>query len=568
MFNMHEDNENKVDLESILSKISSLEYRVKNLEEELGIKPSSSSIYMDRLEANEVDSHIEIEDSDHGFESKIGGFGLALLGSIVLLFGIIFLAQYIQNSGSPLYSCFFGYVSVIGFFLLSGYLKNRVTHLSEMFNITGKLLLYYVTMRLHYFTDNPLISYDIPVIILLVFIIGFLLFRSHVKKSELYAGIALFFALGTGGLSNNTHIMLSLSVLVSVASVYFFFKYAWKRVLLLSLFLVYLSFLIWFLNNPLTRSASGVIAFHQYCHLYLFGCAAIFSLITLVPQKENFSKSVLLGSVILNGIFFSLLLLLFIPTFFTNNYTLIFIIISIYCMIFSIILKSYSSWKFAPSYYAMYGFVAISISVYAILNLPYTFLLLTIQSIYVVAIALWFRSKIIISMNAILFFALIITYLLASKSVDSINFTIAAVAFASARIINLKQKQLEIKTTLIRNFYLIVTFFFVLFSLYKSVADHYVTLSWTIVAIVYFVFSIVLHNVKYRWMAISTMLASALYLFIVDLSRISIVYRIIAFLFLAVISITLSLYYTKSKKNEINTDNTDNHEKNDSIDNS
>ena len=217
-------------------------------------------------------------------------------------------------------------------------------------------------------------------------------------------------------------------------------------------------------------------------------------------------------------------------------------------MIFSIILKSFSKWKFVPAFFAMYGFMAISISVYGILKLPYTYLLLTIQSLYVVCIALWFRSKIIISMNAFLFFMLLITYLFSSPSIDSINFSFVAVALLSARIINWKRQLLEIKTTLIRNFYLIVTFIMTLYSLFKSVPEQYVTLSWTIAAIAFFLLSLLLKNIKYRWMAIGTLIVTAFYLFIIDLAKISMVYRIVAFLFIAVISITISLYYAKGKK--------------------
>ena len=543
---MHQEEENKTDLESILSKIISLEFRIKNLEGALGINPNN--YLSEPQDPDENDSKQNKDNSESGYESRIGGFGLALLGNIVLLFGIIFLSQYIQNSGYPLFSSIFGYLSVIGVFLFSNYIKKKVSHLSEMLSIIGKLLLFYITIRLHYFSENPLISSQIITVLLLLFVLAYVISISVAKRSELNAGIAIFFALITGFLSNNTHVMLSLAVIVSSGSVFFFFKYIWKRTLVLSIFLVYLGFLIWVLTYSSVSGSLPTINFHQYCHLYLFGCGAIFSLITLVPEKDGFSQNMLIFSTILNGIFFSLILLIFIPTFFLENYTLIFIIISLYCMIFSIILKSYSKWKFAPAFYAMYGFVAISISVYGIFNLPYTFLVLTIQSLYVVAIALWFRSKIIIMMNTMLFFILLITYLITSTSIDSINFSFVAIAMLSARIINWKQKLLEIKTTFIRNFYLIITFFMALYSLYKAVPDQYITLSWTITAIVYFLLSLILRNIKYRWMAIATMIVAAFYLFIIDLSKISIVYRIIAFLFLAVISIAISLYYAKSRK--------------------
>jgi len=49
-------------------------------------------------------------------------------------------------------------------------------------------------------------------------------------------------------------------------------------------------------------------------------------------------------------------------------------------------------------------------------------------------------------------------------------------------------------------------------------------------------------------MALGTMICAAFYLFIVDLARIEIVYRVLALLFLAAISIGISIYYTNRIK--------------------
>ncbi len=548
---MHKDeDETKTDLESILSKLTFLESRVIYLEGLLGVTQKYSKNKQEITEDISNEAYVEeTSDSEFRIESRIGGFGLALLGSIVLFFGITFISQYIQNTGFPFLSGIFGYASVIGFYFLSNYIKKQVDHLSEMFDVIGKLLLFYVTLRLHFFVDNPLITNEYISLFLLLIVIAYQIYISFSKKSELHADIALLFALGTGFLSNNTIVMLLLTVFVSAGAVYFFFRNAWKRTLIVSMFLVYLTFLIWLLkNSSLTGLSAHLIFSHQYSHLYLFGCASIFSLVTLVPKKDKFSENFLLFSIVFNGILFTLLLATLTFSYFTDNYKELYIIISLYCMIFSIILKTFSKWKFAPALFAMYGFLAISISVYGIFKLPYTYLLLTIQSLYVVSIALWFRSKIIISMNAFLFFMLLITYLFSSPSIDSINFSFAAVALLSARIINWKRELLEIRTSIFRNFYLIITFIMTLYALYMSVPAQYVTLSWTIAAIAFFLLSLLLRNIKYRWMAIGTMIVTAFYLFIIDLARISMIYRIIAFLFLAIISITISLYYAKAKK--------------------
>jgi len=88
----------------------------------------------------------------------------------------------------------------------------------------------------------------------------------------------------------------------------------------------------------------------------------------------------------------------------------------------------------------------------------------------------------------------------------------------------------------------------VLYALIHAVPKQFVTLSWTLAALVYFLISILLKNVKYRYMALGTVICAAFYLFIVDLARIEIVYRVLALLFLAAISIGISIYYTNRIK--------------------
>jgi hypothetical protein len=159
--------------------------------------------------------------------------------------------------------------------------------------------------------------------------------------------------------------------------------------------------------------------------------------------------------------------------------------------------------------------------------------------------ALWFRSRIIVVMNLFLFLLLLATYSAGKTNLTLVNFSFALVAFLSARIIKWQKDRLNIKTDLIRNTYLVILFFILLYALYKAVPGQYVTLSWTSAAVLYFLLSIVLKNVKYRYLAIATVIATALYLFAVDLAKIGMVFRIIAFLFLAIISIAISAYYVR-----------------------
>jgi hypothetical protein len=101
---------------------------------------------------------------------------------------------------------------------------------------------------------------------------------------------------------------------------------------------------------------------------------------------------------------------------------------------------------------------------------------------------------------------------------------------------------------MIRNLYMMEGFVMMLLALERAVPTQFVTLSWTMAALMYFVISLLLKNIKYRYMALATMICSAFYLFIVDLARIEIIYRVLALLFLAAISIGISIYYTNRVK--------------------
>jgi len=141
-------------------------------------------------------------------------------------------------------------------------------------------------------------------------------------------------------------------------------------------------------------------------------------------------------------------------------------------------------------------------------------------------------------------------------------FAFGLVALITARILNWKKERLDIKTDFVRNAYLIIAFGIVPYGLYKVLPSEFITLSWIIVAVLYFVVSILLKNVKYRWMAIATFAVSAFYLLLFDLSNVNILYRVIALMFLSIASIIISIIYTSKSKNKILADETAVPEKN------
>ena len=273
-------------------------------------------------------------------------------------------------------------------------------------------------------------------------------------------------------------------------------------------------------------------------------------MVTLIPEKSQVNSSSVVKAIILNGLLFVLSLTLYIFGFFQTNYIPIFITITIFCLLFSVYLQYRKRGEFAPAFFALYGFLALSVSVYGIYGLPKSYLFLSIQSLLVLSMALWFRSRLIVVMNLGLFVILLYGYLLTGSHLVAANFSFAFVGLISARVINIKKERLIIKTEYVRNTYLVFAFFMLLYALYAAVPKQFITLSWSLAGILYFILSFVMKNPKYRLMAIFTLLATAVYFFIIDLAKIAIIYRVGALLFLAAISLFVSVYYTRKRKQD------------------
>jgi hypothetical protein len=540
------------ELEKIEIRLISLENRLTRLESAIVIPGDAKIVGSEEKEkVSDISLNSEnTDDEEKGLESQIGQFGLAWLGNIVLLFGIIFLTQYLMIRGNHFLSVILGYLAAVSIFFLSNYLKRTNDHLSFMFKMNAQVLLFYLTIRLHFFSTSPLLPDKTISVFLLLFLIALQAFLSIRDKSQAFAMLFVIFALTTGIICDSAYFVIPMVALAAGGSVYFYYRFNWKPLLVGTIILSYISGFVWLLGNPIighpmkliTETHSGVICF--------LGLGAIYATILLFRNKDKSEDDFLTGVTVANGILYSLFLIFIVLGFFSKNYVLLFSGLTICCLAYSIVLHSRYDWNFASAFYALYGFMAMSIAFHGILGFPRVYLLLAVQSLVVVSMALWFRNRLIVVMNSFLFLLILITYLVSSKSINEVNFSFALISLVSARIINWKKSRLHIETDLMRNLYLIEGFFMVLYALFHAVPKQFITLSWTIAALLYFLLSFALKNVKYRYMALGTMICSAFYLFLVDLAHIEIIYRVLALLFLAALSIGISIYYANRVKKQ------------------
>jgi len=353
-------------------------------------------------------------------------------------------------------------------------------------------------VRLHFYTVSPVVSSKAIGLTLLTIVSVIQLFFSVKRKSLLQTGTALLLLSIVAIVSDTTHFMLPMAAVIATISVVFLYRFGWIRIVYLSIILVYLINLFWFFNNPIMGNPLQAIKIHNLGFIYLFAIGGLYSLIALINKSELFSKSGIISAIILNGLGFSTLLLLNVMTFFPDNYVLLIGSISAFCLLYSVLLQIRSNWKILAAFYALYGFVTFSIAVHGIYDFPRAYFLLAIQSLLVVTMAIWFRSKFIVGMNTLLFISLLIFYLSTSVQTNAINISFSLVALVTARVLNWKKDGLTIRTDLLRNIYLVIGFIMVLITLYHLIPARYITLSWTAVAVIYFALSLILKNVKYR----------------------------------------------------------------------
>ena len=544
---MQTEKSDSQELNSLREEINDLKNRVNRLEASLDIL-RGKKIQLKEVVSDEPEDNFELNfplQSGDSIEFRVGEYGMAWIGNVVMLFGISFLVQYLQNSGYQIFSALIGFISVAAIYSGAYYTRTSLSYLSKLFAYTGHLLLFYMALRLHFFQADPLIKDNLTGIIALVIVPGVMLYLSYLRKSQLMSGMALFMLLVSGIISNSVPVASGITTLVALLAMMFYYRLGWLKIVFIFIFLIYLSHLNWLLNSPFVSNKPEFIPSPGIGYFYIFATGFIISLLALIPKKEEVSDDFIITSIIWNGLLFSLILALTVVTYLSKNYVTVFAILAVVCLGYAVLLQSRSSLKITASMYALYGFMSLSVAFYGIFLLPEAFMLLALQSLLVVTMALWFRSQFIVVMNSILFMVLLIVYLVTAGNHNPTNFAFMLVALVTARVINWKKERLNIKTEYIRNLYLAFGFLMTLIAFYHAFPPSYITVSWIFAALLFFIVGRLINNIKYRWLAIGILIVSAVKLIFVDLSDIDIGFRVLVFLLLAIISISVSILYTK-----------------------
>ena len=511
-----------------------LENRIARIESRLDITPPTEEEKSYLTTPNAA----KLSQKDESLEFRIGQYWLPKVGIVVLSLGIIFLLTFPYQNLSPVIPSLFGYILAAGIFGLSYYWRESFSYISRYLLGGGLVLLFFSTMRLYFLNIE---------LVLLILIVAVNLFISIRRKSVYLTSVNLALGYVTAILSNQPYFIFISIASLSAIAIYFKLKYQWHNFIILIIILSNFTHLVWFINNPFFGNELHLVSSHPINIFFLMIYAVIFALGNLFRGKDLPEDDMFIVNTLLNCLGFFVLFLIITLTTIKTNLPTYYIIASAMLLSISIAFWLREKSKYSTFVYCIIGFMAMSVAIIAGFNEPDYFIWLCWQSLLVVMAALWFRSKIIIVANFLIYVLIFLAYLFSAGEVSVVSLSFGLVALLSARIMNWQKHRLEIKTELMRNTYLTSAFVVFPYALYHSVPDYYISLSWIAVAIMYYILSLILKNIKYRWMALFTLLLSVLYVFIIDITKLEPVYRIVSFLVLGVVLLVISLVYTRIK---------------------
>ena len=543
---------NDVSGKEILQHLQAIESRISKIENYLDLHPAPTE---EEVAEEEVIKKKKSE-SDEELEFRIGQFWFAKLGIFAFLVGWLIANTLPFETMHPVIPVIIGLAAGFVTIVSAISLKNKFPHLSGWVLGSGFAILYIAVLRMHYFSPAQLISQIVPVIFI-AYVVSIALILTGINWKSPYI-TAFGFTLGylSALLSDSSALIFITIALLAFESYYLKIKHSWNGLLNFVIVVSYLVHLMWFINNPLIGNQLKLQIGEPINLAFILIYLIIFTLAFISDKKYDeylpTAISILLNTSMGYGLFL-LITILSTPT----SGQVYHLFASIIFIGFAILFFTKKSSRIATFYYAMTGYAALSVAIILQFTKPDFFIWLSWQSVIVVSTAVWFRSKFIVVANFIIFLLIFSAFLILSGTTSGISLSFGIVALISARVLNWKKDRLELKTEQMRNAYLLTALLIIPYSLYHMMPSGFVAFSWIGVAILYYIFSLLLKNAKYRYMSLATFLLTVVYVFILGITSQEVVFKILSFLVLGAALVIISLTYARSRNKSAKAEKTE-----------
>ncbi len=525
------------DADDLKGTLLQLEERIARIEEHLGLMAT------DRAAAPAAPQ--ESEDAEEKLEVQLGQNWFAKAGIVVLAIGVIFLLTFPYEHLPPAVPSMIGYLLVGILAVVSRALRESFQQVSRYLLGAGLLLLYFTTLRLAYFSSEPSIASPAIEVTLLLLVVAVNVVVADRRKSPYLAGLNLTLGYITALTAPEPLVVFAIIAAMSGVAVVLRRRHDWRSMTLLGAALAYPVHLLWAVNNPVFGNPIQLVGTPEFNLLGVIIYAMILGAgsVRVVEQDDPMD---VVGSALNGGGALGLLLFLTLAVY-PAHIALWHLLISIVLLVLSVLFWVRGRSKYLTFVYSMLGYGALSTAIIAQFVMPDFFVWLCWQSILVLLMAVWFRSRFIVVGNFVIYLLVFIAYLVTAGRVSAVSISFGIVALLSARVMKWKQDRLELKTEMMRNAYLASALFVIPYALYNTVPQGFVSLSWLCVAAVYYVVSRILRSRKYRWMALLTTALTILHVVLVDLVGVNPTIRIVTFLVLGSALLVISMVYSRRR---------------------
>lgn len=533
-------------------KFRQLDERLARLERHIGVAATATNVSDDAAPQTSVE---EIESPEAvpagpGLESEIGEFWLSRVGVVALIVGLAFLVTY-PFAGFPAFMpSVIGYVAVVALFWLARLWKNSHAETARILFSGALFLLFFATLRLHFFSASPAVESRAFVLVLVGAVLVVQMIVAVRRASELTAMLVTILGIAAGMVSQIPEIGFATLVVAAGVSVWLYRSRHWWQLGLLTLVLVYASHLQWLLGNPAGGNAMRGLTESHANLAFLAVAGALLVATGLTRPQEDEPAFLRIVRSFGNGAGLLMLGLLNVRMFHLGQPPWVQLGLAAGFLVAATAYWWHHRGRYGTAVYACFGYLALSAGIMAWFPAPQVYSWLAWQSLLVAATAVLFCSKIIIVTNLFIFGGIYVAYFVMAPASGGVNLSFALVALLIARILNWQKERLAIHTELMRNTYLAAATVIIPYGLYHTVPKSLVSTSWLLAAVCYFAASIFLESKKYRWMGITTIFATIGYVFIIDLSQLQPAYRIVSFLILGVVLIVFSLFYARQRKRD------------------
>jgi uncharacterized membrane protein len=525
----------------VRASLRTLEARIAAIEAHLGVTPEEIA-----LDAP-ADRAASSPQNEEAMELQIGENWFAKMGILVLALGMVFLLTFPYRNLPPALPSLAGYLIAGGIIWLAARWRQSHAYISGYLVGGGIALLFFATLRLSFFAEVPALTDRafLTVLLACAVAVGFLL-ATRAGSPTL---TVLSFLLGCLAcmISDNPPVLFAGLTVLSLLGVLYALRYQWHWLLALAAGLVLLAHFLWFLNNPVLGNRLDLVTSPHYNIFFLLAYIGIFAAGSLWRARDGEEAvSALITAIVSAGGGYALFLLLTV-TKFQDNLVVSHLIAS--AVLLGIAVTFWMRYRsvYSTFVYAMLGYAALSVAIVDQFSSPEYFIGLSLASLLVLSTAVWFRSRLIVAGNFVIFLCLFFAFLIVAQDISLISICFGIVALLSARILNWQRDRLTLKTEQMRNAYLGTAFFMIPYALFHAVPPGFVSISWLIVALFYYLMSRMLNSSKYRWMGLLTLAITIPYAFLVDMTRLDPTFRIVSFIVLGTVLLAVSISYSKRR---------------------